>query len=113
MKKMFLVVLCVLSLAVFAADEPPAIPSLFWGTVRGYPIGTQINVHMDSLDGEVRASTNVIEFVGYGLSYSVDVPGSSEDEGRLVIFEIGGAKVGRGYWHSGMIARVNLFAPKK
>jgi hypothetical protein len=117
MKKLLCTILVlVFAFTLMAADEmPPMMPSSFWGTVRGYAEGTLVNARMDTVTGEIRASTNVfndVEF-GYGLVYSMDVPGTSEDEGRMIVFEIGGVKVGRGYWHSGTIVRVNLFAPPK
>jgi hypothetical protein len=116
MKKLLCTILVLaLAITLIAADEPPMLPSSFWGTVRGYTEGTQVNVRMDTVTGEIRTSTNVFydtEY-GYGLVYSTDIPGTSEDDGRMVVFEIGGVKVGRGYWHSGTIVRVNLFAPPK
>lgn len=104
------IIFILLVLTLIAADLPPALPSSFYGTVAGYPAGTKINIWME---GAKVTSTLAFEYLGYGVVYSVNVPGIAEDEGKALTFKTGGTVIGLGVWHSGTNMELNLSAPTR
>lgn len=111
MKKILFVLVTVLvALSLIAAELPPQLPSSFYGTVTGYPVGTKINVWRD---GVKVASTTAFYYEGWGVVYTVDVPGLITDEGKALTFKTGGVVIGRGVWHSGTNVQLNLAAPAR
>ncbi len=94
-----------------AAEEPPALPSVFYGTVQengeNVETGTIISVKMD---GAVVASTTV-QLDGDGNTvYSMNVPGSEDIEGDAVNFFIGSLQADHdpAAWRSGTINVVDV-----
>lgn len=106
--KRLLLIICVLML--LAADMPPQLPSSFYGTVTGYPAGTKLNAWMD---GARVAQVAAFSYPGYGIVYTVNVPGDALDEGKAITFKSNGVIIGRGIWHSGTNTQLNLSAPVK
>jgi hypothetical protein len=106
MKKLWLAsFLCIF---LIAAQMPPALPSSFYGTVAGYPAGTQINIIRD---GAIVSSTPVFYYPGYGTVYAVNVPGAATDEGKALTFRVNGVTIASATWHSGTNVCLNLAAP--
>jgi hypothetical protein len=106
--KRLLLVICVLML--LAADMPPQLPSSFYGTVTGYPAGAKINAFVDNTRV---AQVTAFSYPGYGVVYTVNVPGDALDEGKAIVFKTGSVIIGRGVWHSGTNVELNLSAPVK
>ena len=103
-KRLLLVALVLMLIAAV----PPQLPASFYGTVTGYPAGTNINVWRD---GVRVAQAVAFDYPGYGTVYTVNVAGVSADEGKSLVFKTGGVVIGRGVWHSGTNVMLNLSAP--
>lgn len=104
-KNKILLVLMVLLLSVLIiAASPPILPSSFWGYVQGGEVGDVITA---SIDGQVRATTQAIDYNG-ALVYSVNVPGTYADQNKQIVFAVNGIDVAATLWQSGTNRQVDL-----
>lgn len=102
MKKLVLILVAL----VLIAAAPPMLPSSFWGHTDA-PVGSVVTA---SIDGVVRAETQVIEYNG-ALTYAVDIKGTPSDQNKDVTFAVDGVDiltVVHG-WQSGTNKQVDLF----
>jgi len=104
-------ILFLIGIVIPVTAAPPELPSSFYGSVSfqtgdGVPaVGDTISV---SMGGSVAATTTVAS----GLVYSLNVPGTSSNEGAGLTFTVGTRVVATAVWHSGTNVVLNLHPPK-
>ena len=105
------IILFLIGVVTPVTAAPPELPSSFYGSVSfqagdGVPsVGDTISV---SMGGSVVATTTVTT----GPVYSLNVPGTSSNEGATVTFLIGTRIVATAVWHSGTNVELDLHPPK-
>ena len=93
------------------ADEPPALPSSFYGEIHISDSGPAVGEQIVAIKNGIQAASTTIEAYQDKLVYSIDVPGTSADENAAVIFQIDSRVVATGTWHSGSNVNVDIHPP--
>ena len=104
LKRIVLTLVIVLLAVSIIAASPPIMPSSFWGYVQGGQPGDVITA---SIDGQVRATAQAVDYNG-ALVYSVNVPGTSADQNKQIVFAVNDIDVAATLWQSGTNRQVDL-----
>ena len=111
MRKLLVITAVIILLVGLAADQPPALPSGFYGYVNGGRAGQTVTIQVG---GQVLARSTVFLWQGKAQEehlravYSLDASMDGIMEGTIATFKVGGVKVGTAELHSGTNVQKDL-----